>query len=111
MSASTKHRAAALALALASGLALAGIGKTSEPVSATDPGVAKSSTRTGTQIRCWQEGKLLFDARWLKASPKIAPATVAMSGKSEAGPVKLLDLKSATCLIQPEQAGMPAGDE
>ena len=113
MSASTKQRnAAALCLVLISGLTFAGIGQSgAKAVSASDPGVAATSAATGTQMRCWQEGRLLFDARWLKAAPKIDSATLVMTGHSEAGPVQLLDLKSATCLIQPELAGTaPAGE-
>lgn len=105
----TARGAMLLSVALLTGPAWAGMGQGGKTDAAvTDPGVAVAAQGTGTQMRCWQEGRLLFDARWIEAAPKIAPSALAMSGSGAGGAVQLLDLKSATCLIQPEQAGSGA---
>lgn len=102
MSASDRRIAAGAALALASCLALAGIGKTGEaPGSTTDPGVAAGAAEDGVQLRCWQHGRLIFDARGLEAPPKVTAAALALAGKTAAGTLQVLNLESALCLVQP----------
>ena len=84
MSASDKRLPLGLALATASCLALAGMGQTTLPVPATDPGVAVGPGIGKVQLRCWQQGRLLFDTRSLEAMPSVPGSMVALSPRSSA---------------------------
>lgn len=102
MSASDKHRAlTGLGLALASCLALAGMGQTARPAPATDPGVATEAPGGAVQLRCWQQGRLLFDNRSLEAMPVVPGAMVAAKGQTSEGPLQLIALADAVCLVLP----------
>lgn len=104
MSAFDKRTAAGLALAVASCLALAGIGKTGKVAGPNDPGVAVAPPDRGIQLRCWQEGRLLFETRALDAMPRIQPTTVAVSGRTGDGQLQVINLHGGLCLLMPSAA-------
>ncbi len=101
MSASDKRLSLGLALATVSCLALAGMGQTTLPVPATDPGVAVGAGTGLVQLRCWQQGRLLFDTRSLTAMPSIPGSMVAVKGETERGPLQVINLADAVCLVLP----------
>ena len=107
MSASDKRLTLALALAAVSCAALGGMGQTTLPVPATDPGVAVGPETGKVQLRCWQQGRLLFDTRSLEAMPTIPGSMVALKGDTARGPLQVVNLADAVCLVLPND-GVPA---
>jgi hypothetical protein len=102
-------RASALAWLLPFG-AMAGITGSSTPESAKAPivtastGVDSKATRAaaGTyQIRCWQQGRLLFEENQVSLPADSAKYGVKMTGTDRHGkPIYVADTTNATCLIR-----------
>jgi hypothetical protein len=89
-------------LALASSLALAGIGRgEGNPADPPEPRY---------QVRCWQYGRLLFDLRGVEAPSKAAGGTLAMAAKTAGGRMQVPDVGQSTCLVEPELVPAPGGD-
>ncbi len=110
MSISDKRASLGLALALASCLALAGMGQTADPVPSTDPGVALGPEQGQVQLRCWQQGRLLFDTRSLEEMPSVPGAMVALRGRTADGAIQVINLDDAVCLLLPNKRAPRAGD-
>ena len=104
MSVSDKRAAIGAALATVSCLALAGMGQTTGAPATNDPVVAATPEQGKIQLRCWQQGRLLFDARSLEDMPNVSGARLALKGKTADGPLQVIDLDDAVCLVLPLRA-------
>jgi hypothetical protein len=98
------ERAAALTLALAAMLAptLAAAGvSTLEAGPAAAPG-AKPAPRTAGpwQIRCWQEGRLLFEENGISLPDATQYSAVIAGADRQGRPVYVAETRNATCLIR-----------
>ena len=96
----------ALAAALLTPMvALAGVA-TLDPTPAAKPA---QRPPTLVQIRCWQEGRLLFEENGVNL-PEGAYGTVVAGTDHQGRPVYLAETRNATCLIRqavPERAAWP----
>jgi len=109
MSISDKRASLGLTLALVSGLALAGLGQTTGPVPSTDPGVAIGPDQGQVQLRCWQQGRLLFETRSLEDMPNVPSSMVALRGRTADGAIQLINLDDAVCLVLPNDRAPRTG--
>ncbi|MEP7297440.1 MAG: hypothetical protein ABI702_14725 [Burkholderiales bacterium] len=83
-----------IAVPLAAVAGVTGVGPTASSV-ATLPADA-----AGYQIRCWQNGSLLFEET-LAALPEPSQYGLRLGGRDRAGhPVYVADTQNATCLIR-----------
>jgi len=109
MSISDKRAGLGLGLTLASCLALAGMGQTAGPVPSTDPGVAIGPDQGQVQLRCWQQGRLLFESRSLEEMPSVPNSMVALRGRTADGALQLINLTDAVCLVLPNDRAPRSG--
>ena len=101
-------RTAAMAMALALWvplLAMAGITPADTPEAARQPvmpAADKAPKEPGTyQIRCWQQGRLLFEENHVALPADTAKYGIKMNGTDRNGkPLYVADTANATCLIR-----------
>jgi hypothetical protein len=98
------ERAAALTLALAAMLAptLAAAGvSTLEGGPAAAPGAKPAPRTAGSwQIRCWQEGRLLFEENGISLPDATQYSAVIAGADRQGRPVYVAETRNATCLIR-----------
>jgi hypothetical protein len=94
-------RASVLAL-LVPVSALSGVSTTEAPEAPKPAAVEKAIKAQGTyQIRCWQEGRLLFEENHVVLPADGAQYGVKMSGSDRHGrPIYVAETRNATCLVR-----------
>jgi hypothetical protein len=99
-------RAAAITLALtlaallAPALAAAGV-STLDTSPAAAPGVKPAPRTAGPwQIRCWQEGRLLFEENGISLPDATQYSAVIAGADRQGRPVYVAETRNATCLIR-----------
>ena len=82
--------------------ALSGVSTTDVPEASKAPAPEKAAKAPGAyQIRCWQEGRLLFEENHVALPTDGAQYGVKMSGSDRHGrPIYVAETKNATCLIR-----------
>lgn len=82
--------------------ALSGVSTTDAPEAAKPPATPKvAKAHGGYQIRCWQEGRLLFEENHVALPADSTRYAVRMSGTDRNGkPIYVAETTNATCLIR-----------
>ena len=99
-----RDHAIALGALLASTIAVAGVSNLDAgPLAASAP---KATLRfTGSwQIRCWQDGRLLFEENGVSLPDTSQYPTLIAGADRQGRPVYLAETRNATCLIRPAAA-------
>ena len=103
---SDRVRAHAIALGalLASTIAFAGV-STLEVGPSAAPAPKSAQRATGTwQIRCWQDGRLLFEENGVNLPDTAQYPTLIAGADRQGRPVYVAETRNATCLIRPAVA-------
>jgi hypothetical protein len=75
---------------------------TSAAVAPPDPATAtvRDNRRVGGQsLRCWQNGRLLYEGSGFRGGLERNPNAIGVPRKAEGEPVVVLDLKHALCIL------------
>ena len=99
-----RARAIASGALLAATLAIAGVSPLEAGTSAAPAQKAEQRAPGPWQIRCWQDGRLLFEENGVSL-PDTAQYPTHIAGTDRQGrPVSVAETRNATCLIRPTAA-------